>query len=160
MGKSLIPVFILMLACGPRHTAQTESAASEATDTGAQRIPAQVDASSDSSITIDPQDVSGAMGQVTFSQDDKTLFYYDLKAKTGNIFINGVPKTIDQYTADSATGTYTLAGDGFRILAKNARFKENTGEDCFYGTFPEATLTTGSKTLKLDRLQVQDCPNT
>lgn len=111
------------------------------------------------SLLLSPQNVSGNLGQVTFSQNDKTVFFYNLKTKKGKVVLNGTPYTLDKFAFDSKTSGYNLSGGTVTINAPNGKFKENKGEDCSYAKFSAVTITMGADTLKVNNVDVQDCPN-
>lgn len=111
------------------------------------------------SLLLTPQDVSGNLGQVTFSQNDKTVFFYNLKTKKGTVVLNGAPQTLDNFAFDSKTLSYNLSGGTVTINAPNGKFKENKGEDCGYGNFSTITIAMGADTLKVNNVDVQDCPD-
>lgn len=110
-------------------------------------------------LTLSPQEVSGNLGQVTFSQNNKTVFFYNLKTKKGTIVLNGTPQTLDKYSFDSKTFSYSLSGGTVTVTAPNGKFKENKGEDCGYGKFAMVNITMGTDTLNVNDVEVQDCPD-
>lgn len=110
-------------------------------------------------LSLGTQDVAGDLGQITFTQNEKTVFFYNLKDKKGTVVLNGVPQTLDKYAFDSETRSYTLSGGTVSINAPAGKFKVNKGEDCNYGTFDAITVTMGKDTLTLNNVAVQDCPN-
>jgi hypothetical protein len=107
-------------------------------------------------LTIAPLDNSGDLGQVTFSQREKTLFYYNSKTKKGEINLNGKKYELSGYSFNK--DSYTLSGNGVTVNAPNCKYKENKGEDCGYGTIPEVEIKLGTSVLLLQKVDVQDCP--
>lgn len=111
------------------------------------------------SLLLTPQNISGNLGQVTFSQNDKTVFFYNLKTKKGTVVLNGAPQTLDKFAFDSKTLSYNLSGGTVTINAPNGKFKENKGEDCNYAKFSTVIISMGADTLKVNNVDVQDCPD-
>ena len=109
-------------------------------------------------LTITALPVDGNPGQITFSRNDSTFFYYDLAKGEGKIILRGKEHTIDLMTFDGVKKSYHFAGWDLRIDAPNGVFKENAGEDCTYGSFQEITIRLGGSFLKLQDIKVQDCP--
>jgi hypothetical protein len=110
------------------------------------------------SLSISPLEVSGDLGQVTFTRNDSTIFYFKRKANKGAIRINQQEYVITRMSFVKLTNMYRFSGDGVRIDAKGVIFRENKGEDCTYGTIPEVTIRMGRSFVKLKGIDVQDCP--
>lgn len=110
-------------------------------------------------LAINTQDVAGNLGQVTFSQNDKTIFYYDQKTKKGKVVLNNTDYVLNKYTFDGNSSSYQLSGDNVTISAPKCKYKKQNGEDCSYGTFADVTITQGTSVLVLHNVAVQDCPN-
>jgi hypothetical protein len=110
-------------------------------------------------LTISTQNVEGNLGQVTFSQNEKTVFYYDQKTKKGKVVLNNTDYVLNKYTFDGKSGSYQFSGDNVSISAPNCKYKKQNGEDCSYGTFADVTITQGTSILVLHNVAVQDCPN-
>jgi len=110
-------------------------------------------------ITVSPLNTDGDLGQVTFSQKEKTIFYYNLRSKKGKIKLNGVDYILNKYAFNSTSGSYTLSGDKVNIIAPNCKYAESEGGDCGYGKFDVVTITLGTDILKLNKVEVQDCPD-
>jgi len=107
---------------------------------------------------VDPLEVDGDLGQITFTQNDKTLFYFRPKSKKGAIRIDGIEYPLIKYSYDARTYSYTLSGGPVTISAMNGKFGEMES-DCAYGKFALVTITMGKTILKLNKVEVQDCPN-
>ena len=105
---------------------------------------------------IIPQDVSSAKGRSIFTQNGKTLFYFEQNSNKGNIKIDGKDYTLNSY--DFNENNYTLSGNEVKIEATNGDFKDQTG-DCVYGIFPDVKVTLNGKVLNLSNVNVQDCPD-
>lgn len=110
-------------------------------------------------LAISPLDIEGDMNQVTFSQQEKTLFYYNLKSKKGKIKLNGNEYILTKYAVNSTSGSYILTGDKVSIVAPNCKYAASEGGDCNYGKFAVVTITLGAGNLKLNKVDVQDCPD-
>jgi len=152
----LIPVAVLF-SCSQKNTKQTGSTETE-TAVKDTTVPAKTErpdstAGAPTDLVLKPLAVSGDIGFVTFTQKDKTVFYYDAKLKKGKISLNGVDHTLKLEFADKA---YKLTGDGILITATEGKFDEMTS-DCAYGKFKLVTVTMGSQVLKLNDVAVQDC---
>lgn len=146
----------------------TQNSEKEKTSSVKDSIPAQQDSSgqkqntsvSTATISITPLNNEGDQGQVTFVQNGKTLFYYNHKTKKGQVNLNGSEYTLDKFSVDSKTNSYILSGSNVKIEAPNFKYVDDEGGgDCFYGNAPFATIIMGSAVLKLDKIEVQDCPN-
>ena len=110
-----------------------------------------------SSLTVSPLNISGDLGQVTFSQNEKTIFYYNFGSKKGKIKLNGTEYILDKYSENY--GSFKLSGGQVSINAPNCKYDDGEGGDCFYGKFSIVTITLGSDVLKLNKVKVQNCPN-
>ncbi len=110
-------------------------------------------------LTISPLNTEGDLGQVTFSQKDKTIFYYNLRSKKGKIKLNGTEYMLNKYYFDSKSGSYSLSGDKVSIVAPNCKYAASEGGDCGYGKFAVVTITLGKGILMLNKVEVQDCPD-
>ncbi len=164
-----IVVSTLLFACGQNKTPQKELELKqkELSKNGASQPPKVDTAQSRPSVaapaplvlTVMPLNISGDLGQVTFSQQENIIFYYNLKSKKGKIKINGTVYMLDKYSFDSKSGSYSLSGGQVSIVAPNCIYNESEGADCGYGKFPVVTITLGTAVLKLNKVDVQDCPN-
>lgn len=103
-----------------------------------------------------PQDISAEIGRAIFTQEGRTLFYYDQNSNQGIIKIDGKDYTLNRF--DFNENNYTLYGNNVKIEATNGDFKDTTG-DCVYGDFQEVKVTLDGKTLNIPNIKVQDCPN-
>jgi len=103
-----------------------------------------------------PQDISADSGRAIFTQEGKTLFYFDQNSNKGIIKIDGKDYALDRF--DFNENNYSLYGNNVEIEATNGDFKEMTG-DCVNGEFTEVKITVNGKTLNLPNIKVQDCPN-
>jgi hypothetical protein len=110
-----------------------------------------------STLTVTPLNISGDLGQVTFSQKGKTIFYYNLKSKKGKIKLNDTEYILDKYSENY--GSFKLWGGQVSINAPNCKYDEGEGGDCFYGKFSVVTITLGNDVLKLNSVEVQNCPD-
>ena len=110
-------------------------------------------------LTITTQDVEGDLGQITFSQNEKTVFYFNQKTKKGKVVLNNTEYVINKLSFDSKSNSYQLTGDKVIISAPDCKYKKSNGEDCSYGTFAKVTITQGTSVLLLKNVAVQDCPD-
>lgn len=111
-------------------------------------------------LSLIPLQTEGDQGQVTFVQAGKTIFYYNHKTKKGIVNVNGTEYTLDKFLFDSNTNSYTLSGGQVKIVASNFKYVDDEGSgDCHYGNAPFATITSGNAVLKMDKIEVQDCPD-
>jgi len=162
-----LTIAALLLACNQNSTDKKESDRDEKAtlqnDPAAAVKPGSSQQRPDSTaapvaLIINPQEANGDLGQITFTQNDKTIFYYRPQSKKGSIRINGVDYTLNQYRYDPQSYSYTLSGSQVRISAKNGKFGEMES-DCAYGKFAVVTVTMGNASVKLNMVEVQDCPN-
>jgi hypothetical protein len=109
-------------------------------------------------LTVNTQTIEGDLGQITFSQKEKTIFYYDQKTKKGKVVLNNIEYTINKFSFDSKSNSYQLSGDKVNIDASNCKYKKQNGEDCSYGTFANVSIMQGTSVLLLQNVAVQDCP--
>src|SRR5438105_7417488 len=58
-------------------------------------------------LELTPLETEADQGQVTFSQNNKTVFYYSLKLKSGKVILNDKEYKLDKYANDN--GTYKLS---------------------------------------------------
>lgn len=103
-----------------------------------------------------PQNISAELGRAIFTQEGKTLFYFDQNSNKGIIKIDGKDYALDRI--DFNENNYSLYGNNVKIEATNGDFKDTTG-DCVYGDFLEVKVTLNGKTLNIPNIKVQDCPN-
>lgn len=106
-------------------------------------------------LMVNPLSVSGDMGQITFSQNDKTIFYFDAKTKKGKIRLNGIEYVINKLQYDDEGG-YKFYGSAVNITTTKGNWAEMES-DCGYGTSLVVTINMGSQVLKLNNVEVQDC---
>jgi len=166
---------LLVISCGQNDTTQKEPALKEreislkekefalqqkdsSTTPNVKTDPA-TQVSATTALTVSPLNIDGDLGQVTFSQKEQTIFYYNLKSKKGKIRLNGVDYILNKYAFNSSAGSYTLSGEQVTIVAPNCKFKESKGGDCGYGKFAVVTIKLGTDILILNKVEVQDCPD-
>lgn len=104
---------------------------------------------------IIPIEIAPEQGRSVFTQNGKTLFYFDQNANKGLIRIDGKDYNLDRF--DFNENNYSLYGSGITIEASNGDFKEMTG-DCLYGVFPEVKVSLNGNVLNLSNINLQDCP--
>lgn len=112
----------------------------------------------ESPAVIAPQDVMGGPSYIAFQRDGETLFYYHTGDKKGAIKVNGKDYTLNKYSYEEP-GTYKFSGPGITIVAPDGKHLENTGEDCFYGSFHKVSIVAGGKEVNLANISVQNCGN-
>jgi hypothetical protein len=109
-------------------------------------------------LKVDFLSISGDLGQITFSQEGQTIFYYDEQNKKGKIKINGNEYVIDKCSYDKQANSFFLSGNQITINCPNLEYYEDEGGDCMYGKFSVVTITLGSNVLTISNVEVQDCP--
>jgi hypothetical protein len=157
----IVIISVFLFSCGENKEPSTKdpqgASAKTPGDTAQQRK--DTTAATVTTLTINTQNVDGNLGQATFSQNDKTVFYYDQKTKKGKVVLNNTDYVLNKYTFDGKTSSYQLSGDNVTITAPNCKYKKQNGEDCLYGTLADVTITQGTAVLVLHNVAVQDCPN-
>lgn len=108
-------------------------------------------------LIITPQKKEGGLGQTTFSQNGKTLFYFVSKSKRGKIIINGAEYILKKLSFNK--GSYKILGDKVIISASNCNYNTNQGGDCRYGKSCAITITLNSSSVTIKNVEVQDCPD-
>lgn len=162
-----LAIAALFFACGQNNSDKKETTPNEKTarqsDTiavlKADSFPPKPDSvATQVALSVNPLEASGDQGQITFTQNDKTVFYFRPQTKKGIIRINGSAYKLDKYNYDPNTSSYTLSGGPVKISAMNGKFGEMES-DCAYGKFAVVTVTMGNNSVKLNKVEVQDCPN-
>ena len=155
MNRFILVLFIAACSCNANQTATKETAPSNDTLTNKKNEPVPPPVP----LAITAMENSGDLGQTTFTQAEKTVFFFNIKNNLGKVMLNGVEYSLNKYDFDSKTNTYTLSGDKVKINAPDCKFKKNEGEDCGYGKIAVATIILGADQLTLNNIDVQDCPN-
>lgn len=102
-------------------------------------------------------------GQITFSQDNKTIFYFNPSEQKGKVNVLGNDYELNEYFIDSKTKTYTILGKQIKtgepvsISVPGCHFQKPKGEDCFYGSCVEASVSIPDFTAYLKDISIQDC---
>jgi hypothetical protein len=104
-------------------------------------------------LVLTPLKIDGDIGHVTFSQNDKTIFYYDAKSKKGKINLNGVEYILTRMEMNQS---YKLSGNNINITTTQGKWEEMES-DCGYGKSLVVTIKMGAQVLKLNNVEVQDC---
>ena len=164
--KQLLLISVLtisLLSCTQNDSKQKEPP-TRATDdtlkkelTNTDPLPTTTDTTATTVLTVNPQDITGDLGQVTFTQKDKTVFYYHMVFKAGKVVINGKEYSLTKFSHDARTGSYKLSGAQVSISAPNCKYKEIKGTDCAYGKCALVTVTVGTNILNIENVEVQDC---
>ena len=102
-------------------------------------------------LVLTPLKIDGNIGYVTFSQNNKTVFYFDAASKKGKINLNGV-----EYILTKMEGSYKLTGGNVNITTTKGKWEEMES-DCGYGKSLVVTINMGTRILKLNNVEVQDC---
>jgi hypothetical protein len=102
-------------------------------------------------LVLTPLNIDGNIGYVTFSQNNKTVFYFDAASKKGKIKLNGV-----EYILIKMEGSYKLTGSNVNITTTKGKWEEMES-DCSYGKSLDVTIKMGTQVLKLSNVEVQDC---
>ena len=102
-------------------------------------------------LVLTPLKIDGDIGHVTFSQNNKTVFYFDAKSKKGKINLNGA-----DYILTKMEGSYKLSGNNVNITTTHGKW-EAMESDCRYGKSLVVTIKMGTQVLQLKNVEVQDC---
>ena len=139
-----LSISFLFFACAQKKTTENETASASVqqndtvakkTDTAQQNVINPAAAST--VLTVSPLEESGNQGQVTFTQKDNTVFYYDRSSKKGKIKLNGTEYILDKYS--EGDNSFKISGKEVSIDAPNCKYDKNEGSDCFYGKIPVVT---------------------
>ena len=112
-----------------------------------------------SKLVVNLQQIEGTLGQVTFSQKGKTLFYFERKPKKGKIVINGNEHILKKLSFDSNNGSYKISGDQVLIHTPSCKYNEDEEGDCAYGKFSTVTITLNGVSTTIKNVELQDCPD-
>jgi hypothetical protein len=111
-----------------------------------------------SNLVINPQNIGGDLGQVTFSQKGKVIFYFNNRLQEGKIIINRIEYILTKLSEDSNNGSYLLSGENVEIAALNCKYHPNdVGSDCAYGHFLNVKISLNGITTSLKNVELQDC---
>lgn len=158
--RNILPliIFVVFISCTKEKEAISEQKISDnvVSTVDSIQIPTIENPYQSSAFIIIPQDISPEKGRAVFSQNGKTLFYFDQNSNKGLIRIDGKDYLLDRF--DFNENNYAVFGSGVVIEATNGDFKSGTG-DCVSGEFPEVKVTVNGKALNLANITVQDCPN-
>ncbi|MGZ5264461.1 MAG: hypothetical protein ACXWBY_03900 [Kaistella sp.] len=158
--KDMIPLltFAVLISCAKEKEpviAQKTSESVNRSVVDSVQSPTMKNAEYSAAFIIVPIDIAPQQGRSVFTQNGKTLFYFDQNANKGLIRIDGKDYNLDRF--DFNENNYSLYGNGIVIEASNGDFKEMTG-DCLYGVFPEVKVSLNGKILNLSNIKLQDCP--
>ncbi|MBC7932011.1 MAG: SUMF1/EgtB/PvdO family nonheme iron enzyme [Rubrivivax sp.] len=109
-------------------------------------------------LVVNPQREEGGLGYVTFSQKDKTLFYFDRKSKKGKITINGTDYVLSKLSYVN-NGAYKLSGEQVIINTSKAKYEDIEGADCGHGTLSTVTITLNGVSTTIRNVELLDCPD-
>lgn len=157
MRKICTICLIALASCSEKNDATQQTTTATTT---VETTPAKTDTvATVSALQIKPIEAQGDLGRVTFSQNDKTIFYYDSKQKKGEVMVNDQMQTLTNYAFDSKKEIYEISNAEVKIVTGPCKFKENDGSDCFYGTIKDITISSGNMQTVIHDVDVQDCPN-
>lgn len=108
-------------------------------------------------LIVNPQKETGDLGQVTFSQKNKTLFYFEGKSKKGKIVINGTAYVLSKLSI-SNNGSYRISGEQVTISTSSAKWDADHGGDCAYGKVALVTIVLNGASTTIRNVELQDCP--
>ena len=111
--------------------------------------------SSNLPLTVVPLNMFADKGKTVFSQDKKTMFFFNTQSNTGEININGKTHSLD--VLSFTDNEYHISGKDVKITATEGDFKDMTG-DCLFGNFPEVKVEFNNQQVILKDISVQDCP--
>jgi hypothetical protein len=164
--KNILSLFLattivfMTISCGQNNSSQKEAKNDSLVKTPV-AIATTIDtASKEKPITeliITPQKKEGTLGQVTFSQNGKTLFYFVNKSKKGKIVINGTEYILKKLSFNN--GTYKISGDQVTISSSKCKYNTSEGGDCAYGIFSTISLTLNGISTTINNVELQDCPD-
>lgn len=173
MGGTIIIASLIMVSCGQNSNKQKELelrerelilkekelALKENKILTKESLP-HIDESTDKNfkLIITPQNIEGTLGQVTFQQNEKTLFYFKTKLQKGKIIINETVYVLNKLTFNSNKCSYKISGDQIKITTSNCKYDEEEGGDCAYGKFSSVSITLNDKSTTLYNIKLQDCP--
>ena len=106
-------------------------------------------------LTVVPLNIFADKGKTVFSQDKRTMFFFDTQSNTGEININGKTYALD--LLNFTDNEYHISGKDVKITATEGDFKEKTG-DCLYGKFAGVKVELNNQEVILKDISVQDCP--
>ena len=110
-----------------------------------------------SQLIVTPQKKESGLGQVTFSKNGKTLFYFVSKASKGKIIINGTDYVLKKLLFTK--GSYKISGDQVTISTSNCKYNTDGGGDCAYGKFSTITIVLNGSSTTIKNVELQDCPD-
>ena len=159
--KKILPIFLIAFlgSCTKEKETITDTKISDSALVLPQdsvEVPEMKNPEATAVFQINPLDVSSGKGRSVFTENGKTIFYFEQNANKGRIRIDGKDYPLNSY--DFNENNYTLSGDQVKIEATNGDFKDQTG-NCVNGVFPEVKVTYKDKVLNLTNVSVQDCPD-
>lgn len=100
---------------------------------------------------------SGDLGQVTFTKNERTIFYFDRKEGSGQIKINDTVFILTRENQKSAG--YEFYSNKIEIKTSKPKYEEMEGGDCAYATVSNVEVKLNGKSISLKDISVQDCPS-
>jgi hypothetical protein len=152
---SLVCVLILSLNSCKKEDLVTEKSQQNDSLNSQNSIKKESPSSPEIAIKVEPLEVMVEPGKTVFSQDEKTMFFFDTRSKTGEIKINGKIYILNEMkTSETA---YFISGKEVTISAEKGNFEEFTS-DCLYGDFPSVKIGLNNHEIMLTNISLQDCP--
>jgi serine/threonine protein kinase len=109
-------------------------------------------------LVVNPQKEEGGLGYITFSQKNKTLFYFKRKSKKGKIVINGTDYVLSKLSYVN-NGAYRLSGEQVIITTPKVKYEDIEGADCAHGTLSTVTIILNGDSTTLMNVGLLDCPD-
>jgi hypothetical protein len=110
-----------------------------------------------SKLVVNPQNEGGGFGQVSFSKNKKTLFYFEQKSQKGKIVLNDTEYILNKCDSEgnNSKASYKLFGSGVIISALNCKVSD-VG-DCFHGKCAKVTITLNGISIAINNVEYTDC---
>ena len=121
-------------------------------------LPANEETKAEPELTITPLKASADLGQVTFTQNEKTVFFFVSKSHNGKIILNDNEYLLTKQSLNN-NNVYTLSGSGVIITTSPCKWNNEDGGDCSYGRFSSVKIKLGTAMTDLKNVKVQDCPD-
>ena len=105
---------------------------------------------------LTPQN-EGGPGQLSFSQNNKTIIYFEQKTQKGKIVINGTSYILNKLKYDNKNYTYKITGNQILIKTSKCKFNNEEEGDCSHGLCPTITITLNGISNTLTNIEFMDC---
>jgi serine/threonine protein kinase len=107
-------------------------------------------------LVVNPQKRESTLGQVTFLQNGRTLFYFESKSNKGKIVINGTAYVLSSLSI-SNSGSYRISGEQVTINTSSAKWDAGEGADCADGKVSTVTIVLNGVSTIIRNVELQDC---